>query len=333
VKNKIIIIAEAGVNHNGKLTYAKKLALMAKNSGADIIKFQIFKPELLVSKNLERAPYQKNNKENNSQLKMLKKLQLSDEDFFKLKKYCDKIKIKFMASVFDEESLNLLRKISKKYIKIGSSESKNFILLKKVAKLNSNLFLSLGMCDRKDIKKIINFLKKSGQDLKKVYLMHCNTAYPTPKSDINLLEIKKLNKQKNCKVGYSDHSIGILTPCYSVILGAVAIEKHITLNKKMNGPDHKASLNYNEFRLMINNIRNLENILKYKKDRLTKSELKNFKYVTKFFVAKTNIKKNEKFSYLNLTSQRTGKGIEAHNIEIIGRKSKKYFKKGDIISI
>lgn len=331
--NKVIIIAEAGVNHNGKLSLAKKLALEAKNKGADIIKFQIFNADSLVSKTLAKAPYQKNNLEISSQYKMLKKLSLSKDDFLILKKYCNKIKIHFMASIFDEESLFFLRKLSKKYIKIGSSESKNFILLKKVAKLNANLFLSLGMCNEKDTKKIIKFLKNNGQDLKKVCLMHCNTSYPTPTSDLNLLEINRLIKLGTCKVGYSDHSESILAPCYSVVLGAQAVEKHITLNKKMEGPDHKASLNPKEFEQMVKEIKKLKKMLTFKKSQLTKSEKKNFHFVTKFFTAKTYIKKNERFSFHNLTSQRTGKGIEAHKVEIIGKKAKKNFKKGSIISI
>lgn len=331
--NKVIIIAEAGVNHNGKLSLAKKLALTAKNKGADIIKFQIFDVDTLVSKTLEKAPYQKIKLESSSQYKMLKKLSLSKNDFLILKKYCDKIKIDFMASVFDEESLFFLRKLTKKYIKIGSAESKNFILLKKVANLNSNLFLSLGMCNEKDTKKIINFLKKNGQDLKKVCLMHCNTSYPTPISDLNLLEINKLINLRTCRVGYSDHSEGISAPCYSVALGAQAVEKHITLSKEMVGPDHKASLNPKDFEKMVKQIRKLEKMLTFKKSQLTKSEKKNFKFVTKFFTAKTHIKKNEKFSFQNLTSQRTGRGIEAYKVEIIGKKAKKNFKKGSIISL
>ena len=320
---KVNIIAEAGVNHNGNIVKAKKLALEAKKTGADFVKFQIFNPDALALDNLKKTAYQKKNTKNKSenQYDMLKKLSLSHKDFSKLIKYCKKIDIKFLASVFDLTSLNYLKK-NKNY-KIGSSEISNFFLLKEVARLNKKLIISTGMCDFTSIKKALNLLYKNGQD-KKITLLHCNSAYPTPLSDANILTINELRNFFKISVGYSDHTLGKETVYAAVALGAEVIEKHFTLNKKLKGPDHKISLDVNEFREMVKGIRNIENTLNIKRGKLTKSEKENANLVKKFLVAKNYIKKGEKFSLENLTAKRTGGGIESMMINsILNKRSKK----------
>ena len=332
---KVNIIAEAGVNHNGSLVRAKKLSLEAKKIGADYVKFQIFNPDEIALNNLKKTEYQKRNTNNGSdnQYDMLKQLSLSHEDFNKLIKYCKKIDIKFLASVFDITSLNYLKNKSK-IIKIGSSEISNFFLLKEVAKLNKKLIISTGMCDFTLIKRALNLLYKNGQDKKNITLLHCNSAYPTPLSDANILTMNKLKNIFKVSVGYSDHTLGKETAYAAVALGAEIIEKHFTLSKKLEGPDHKISLDLSEFKEMVNGIRNITNTLNIKIGRLTKSEKENANLVKKFLVAKNYIKKGEKFSLENLTAKRTGGGIESMRINtVLNKKSKINFLKNEIIKI
>jgi N,N'-diacetyllegionaminate synthase len=332
---KVDIIAEAGVNHNGSIFKAKKLALEAKKIGADFIKFQIFNPDETALHNLKKTAYQKKNTNNRSdnQYDMLKQLSLSHIDFNKLIRYCKKINIKFLASVFDITSLNYLKKKSK-IIKIGSSEISNFFLLKEVAKLNKKLIISTGMCDFTSIKKALNLLYKNGQDKKKITLLHCNSAYPTPLADANILTMNKLKDIFKVSIGYSDHTLGKETAYAAVALGAEVIEKHFTLNKKLKGPDHKISLDLVEFKKMVKGIRNISSSLNLKKGKLTKSEKENANLVKKFLVARSYIKKGEKFSFKNLTAKRTGGGIESMRINsILNKKSKKIFLKNEIIKI
>jgi len=332
---KVNIIAEAGVNHNGSVVKAKKLSLEAKKIGADYVKFQIFNPDEIALNNLKKTPYQKKNTNNDSdnQYDMLKHLSLSHEDFDKLIKYCKKINIKFLASVFDISSLHYLKNKSK-IIKIGSSEISNFFLLKEVAKLDKKLIISTGMCDFTLIKRALNILYKNGQQKKNITLLHCNSAYPTPLSDANILTMPKLKNNFKVSVGYSDHTLGKETVYAAVALGAEVIEKHFTLNKNLKGPDHKISLDLKEFKEMVNGIRNITNTLNVKKGKLTISEKENANLVKKFLVAKNNIKKGEKFSIENLTAKRTGGGIESMKIgSILNKRSKKIFLKNEIIKI
>lgn len=332
---KVTIIAEAGVNHNGKLNLAKKLALKAKLVGADYVKFQIFNVNEMASNNLKKTQYQMKNSSDKfeNQFSMLKKLSLKKDEFDKLITYCKKIKIKFLASVFDSDSLKYLKKKSK-IIKIGSSEASNYFLLKDIAKFNKYLIISTGLNNYQGIKKILDVLIKYGQSKKKITLLHCNTAYPTPFSDANLLTIQKLKELFKISVGYSDHTIGYEATLASVALGASMIEKHFTLNNNFKGPDHKISLNPVEFKKMVNGIRNLSKSLNVKKNKITNSEKKNINLVNKFIVAKKNIQKGERFSYINLTAKRTGGGIESMKIEsLINKKSKKNFKINELIKI
>lgn len=332
---KVKIIAEAGVNHNGKLSLAKKLALSAKKAGADYVKFQIFNVDEMALPNLKKTKYQSRNtkNKNENQFSMLKKLTLSKDDFNKLILYCRKIKIKFLASVFDNVSLKYLIPKSK-IIKIGSSEVSNYFLLKDIGKFNKYLIISTGLNNYLGIKNALKVLIKYGQSKEKITLLHCNTAYPTPFTDANLLTIEKLKKLFKIDVGYSDHTVGYEAALASVVLGACIIEKHFTLNTNFKGPDHKISLNPHEFKKMVNGIRNLTKSLKVKQNKLTKSEKKNVQLVNKYIVARKNIRKGEKFSFINLTAKRTGGGIESMKIEnLINRKSKRNFKVNEIIKI
>ena len=332
---KVNIIAEVGVNHNGNFNKAKKMAQEAKKAGADFVKFQIFDYDEIALKKLKKTNYQKTNTSDQSenQYDMLKKLSLTYKDFDKLIKFCKKIKIKFLASVFDIKSLTYLKKKSN-IIKIGSSEISNFFLLKKLRKINKKLIISTGMCDFKSIRKALQLLCKNGQDKKKITLLHCNTAYPTPLNDVNILTMNKLKKIFKVSSGYSDHAIGCEAVYAAVALGAIVIEKHVTLNKNLSGPDHKISLDFKEFKEMVNVIRNITKTLKIKKGKLTNSEKNNANLVKKYLVAKNFIKKGEKFSLKNLTAKRTGGGIESMKINsILNKRSKTDFKINEIIKI
>ncbi len=331
---KVEIIAEAGVNHNGKLKLAKQLAFNAKKAGADYIKFQIYNIDEIAVSNLKKAPYQKKNStnKNENQNEMLKKLALSYENFDELIDYCKKIKIKFLASIFDLSSLAYLQNKTN-IIKIGSSEITNFILLKHVALLNKKLIISTGMCGIKDIRDAIEYLKKNGQK-NKITLLHCNTAYPTPYEDVNLLTMKKLRDIFNIDIGYSDHSLGNEISFAAIALGSVMIEKHFTLNKKFKGPDHSSSCDFNELKLLVEGSKKISKAMKIKNSTLTNSEKKNFSLVKKFLVAKQIIYKGEKFTLENITSKRTGGGIEAKRFEkIIGKKARRKFEIDQTINI
>ena len=329
---KVEIIAEAGVNHNGKMHLAKKLAKYAKKAGADYIKFQIYNPDEIAIPDLKKTPYQLKNtgNKNENQKEMLKRLSLTHHNFDELILYCKKIKIKFLASVFDTKSLNYLKRKTNT-IKIGSSEITNFILLKSLAKLNKRLIISTGMCGINEIKKALNYLKENGQK-NKIVLLHCNTAYPTPYSETNLLTIPKMKSFFKNEIGYSDHTIGNEVSFAAVALGSSIIEKHFTLNKNFKGPDHKTSCDFYELKNLVEGVKKIRKTLKVKKLALTKSEKKNHLLVKKFLVAKKFIKKGDKFTYDNITSKRTGGGIGANQIEkVLNKKAKRNFKINQII--
>jgi len=331
---KVEIIAEAGVNHNGKLILAKRLAKYAKKAGADYIKFQIYNTDEIATSNLKKAPYQKKGSidKNENQKEMLKNLSLNNESFDDLIDYCKKIKIKFLASVFDLKSLKYLQKKTN-IIKIGSSEITNFILLKHVALLNKKLIISTGMCGIKNIREALNFLRKNGQK-NKITLLHCNTAYPTPYEDVNLLTIKKLKSIFNIDTGYSDHALGNEVSFAAIALGSVIIEKHFTLNKNFKGPDHSISCDFKELKLLVDGAKKISKTLKIKIGSLTNSEKKNHFLVKKYLVASKFINKGEKFTLNNITSKRTGGGIEAKLFEkIVNRRAKKNFVIDQIIKI
>lgn len=333
---KTIIIAEAGVNHNGNLSIAKKMISVAKEAGADFIKFQTFKTKNLVTKNAKMANYQKRNifGKVENQFSMLKKLEI-DKSFHKiLITECRKKKIKFLSTPFDLDSIDLLVKLKLKYFKIPSGEINNLVYLKKIGKLNKNIFISTGMSNLLEIKEAISLLIKSGTNKNKIHVMHCNTAYPTPFADVNLNAMLTIRKKFNIKTGISDHSLGIEVPIAAVALGATVVEKHFTMNKNYLGPDHKASLEPRELKEMISKIRNIEKALGSGIKKISHSEKENIKIARKSIVAKLNINKGEKFNEKNITIKRPGTGISPMKwFNVIGKKAKKNFKADEIIKI
>lgn len=332
--NQTIIIAEAGLNHNGSLKRALKMIKVAKNSGADYIKFQTAIPEHVVSEYAKKANYQKrNNNDDESQLKMIQKLHLPFDDYKILQKECIKNSIKFLSSPFDIESILLLKKINCKVVKIPSGEITNFPYLKTIAKNNFKIILSTGMSTIKEIDSAIKLLIKFGVKKKDITLLHCNSAYPTPLNDVNLLTMGTLKKKFRVNIGFSDHTNGILAPISAVAMGARVIEKHFTLNKLLTGPDHSSSLNPKEFRKMVDKIRDIEIMLGDNKKQVTNSEMENIKIVRKSIVAKTIINQGEIFTENNLTTKRPGDGISPMMWnKYLGRKSKKNYKKDQPIN-
>ena len=257
-----LIIAEAGVNHNGSIKKAKKLIDIASNAKADYVKFQFYKTDNLVVKNSQMAVYQKKNYGKNvSQYKLLKKYELSLDNIRKLRKYTKKKKIKFLTSVFDEESLEELYKSKIYDIKIPSGEINNLPLLEKISKKTKKIFISTGMANIKEIFEAIKILKQNKKFKKNLYLMHCHSEYPTDLKDVNLLAMQELKKKFSVNIGFSDHTLGNEVAIAATSLGAAVIEKHFTLSKSMNGPDHKASLDPKELKLFVRSIRNTEILL------------------------------------------------------------------------
>ena len=331
--DKTLIIAEVGVNHNGDINKAMSLALKAKNIGANLIKFQLYDTDLIASKDADLCNYQKKNtKEFKSQYELLKKYEISFIDAERIINFCIKNKIEISFSCFDEKSIKIFKNSYIKYIKIPSGEITNHILLEKVSKFNKKIILSTGNASIFEIKSAIQILNKYSK--KNITLLHCVSDYPTKIEDINLKTISYLNKKFKLKVGLSDHTTSEDIPSYAVALGATMIEKHITNNVRDNGPDHKASLNIPSFKRMIINIRKTEKILGIEDKILTSGEKKNKKLVRRYLIAKKEINIGDKFSKFNLTTRRTGKGLEANSFfKIIGHRSKYFFKVGDLIRV
>lgn len=332
--SKVLIIAEAGVNHNGDLKLAMKLVDMAYAAGADIIKFQTFKSANMVTTNAPTADYQFQNAKASDQYQMLKSLELSFQDFTTLKSYCDDIGIEFLSTGFDIESLNFLNSLNPRMWKIPSGEITNLPYLQFIGSLNKELILSTGMSTIEEIQDALNALKLSGQESDKITILHCTTDYPVPYCDINLNAMKTLQSHFNSKVGYSDHSSGIEISLAAVALGAQVIEKHFTLDRNMDGPDHKASLEPHELTKLVSSIRNIEVSLGNGIKIPTATEVKNIKIARKSIVAKKNISIGEKFTLENLDIKRPGTGISPMEINnIIGTSSRFNFKKDDIVKL
>ena len=329
LKNKTIVIAEAGVNHNGNINLAKKLIDIASKAGADYVKFQTFDVDQLILKNTKTASYQKRNlKYDISQYQMLKKYQLTDSSHKELFKYSKKKKIKFLSTAFEEKSLRLLSKYNLDYIKIPSGEITNYPLLKQISKLKKKILLSTGMATLGEIKQAIKALRKKKKD---ITILHCTSDYPANLKDLHLNFIKKL-KKFGCDVGYSDHSSSVITPSIAVTLGCKVVEKHFTLSKELRGPDHKASLEPQELTEMISLIRETEKMLGLNDKIITESEQKTKLLVRKSLVANNDIKKGEIFSKKNITTKRPGSGISPFKInKFLGKKSRKNFKKDQFI--
>ena len=308
--NSVFIIAEAGVNHNGSLDIAYKLIDEAKNAGADAVKFQIFKAEDLTTKDNKMAEYQiTNTSKLETQLEMLKRLELSFDDFLKLKRYCDKINIEFLSSPFDIESARFLYKIGLKKFKIASGEITNIILLREIGSYKKDVIMSTGMCFIADVENALNILIENGTEKQNICILHCNTEYPTRFEDVNLLAMTTLEDAFKVDVGYSDHTEGMEVSIAAVALGAKVIEKHFTLDRSLKGPDHMASMEPEEFKKMVNSIRNIEKSLGDGIKRPGENERKNIDLVRKSIVASREIKKGEIFSESNLTVKRPGDGL------------------------
>ncbi len=324
---RVFIIAEAGCNHNGDLSLAKKLIDAASRAKADAVKFQSFNVDELVTRRAPKAQYaRKYTKEFKSQYSMQKKLQLSESNHKELFEYCKKRKIKFLSSSFDMRSTVMLNKLGCKIFKIPSGEITNIPNLELIGSLKKNVILSTGMSTIKEIKKAVDVLKKSGTKLQNIKLLHCTTDYPAKMNEINLRAMCDLNNRFKTDVGYSDHTLGIEASIAAVALGAKIIEKHITINKKLPGPDHHASLNEVEFINLVRSIRNIEKALGKTKKEPEKSELKNLFYVRKSIKAKLEIKKGELFSEKNLYIARPASGLPPSKWKkLIGAMAKKNY--------
>ena len=312
----VYIIAEAGVNHNGRLDLALQLCDAAKEAGVDAIKFQTWKTELIISKNTEMADYQKKNLGNDdSQYDMLKKLELSYDNFRLIKDYCDNIGIQFLSTADETESLDFLCELGMPLIKLGSGEITNIPYLRYCAKKNMPLIISTGMCNLSDVATAFDVLTEAGA--KDITLLHCTTNYPCPKDEVNLRAMQTMKDAFKCKVGYSDHTMGTEIPIAAVAMGAEIIEKHFTLDRNMEGPDHKASLEPQELKYMVDCIRNIEVALGDGIKRPNVSEVKISKVVLKSIVAKSPVKKGDTLTPDNLAIKRAGSGIPATYWDII----------------
>lgn len=331
---KVTIIAEAGVNHNGDLNIAKKLIDIAKFSKADYVKFQSFKTDELLLKNAKKAEYQiKNTKNKDNQYQMLKKLELSEIIQLKIKEYCLNQKIKFLSTAFDIKSLDFLKKIGLNTFKIPSGEITNTPYLRHVGSFKKNIILSTGMSDLKEIDFALNVITKAGTPLNKITILHCTTDYPTKPKDVNLKAIKTLQDFFGTKVGYSDHTLGIEIAIAAVAMGATLIEKHFTISRNNEGPDHKASLEPDELVSLVENIRKIQISLGNGDKKVQKGELNNIKVARKSIVARTKIKKGDVFTEFNLTTKRPGTGISPQKWDkLIGRKSLKNYLEGMFIN-
>ena len=331
--NKVLIIAEAGVNHNGDYEIAKKMIMEAAEAGADVIKFQTYVSEKLVTSYAVKAEYQKNTINiGESQLQMLKKYEFSKEIILELKNICDKADISFLSSAFDSDSLDYLIKYGMNMIKIPSGELTNMPYLKHIGALRRHVILSTGMAYLGEIEAAIQVLEDAGQSRDDLTIMHCNSEYPTPMVDVNLLAMSRIGTAFNVKYGYSDHTCGIEISLAAVALGASVIEKHFTLDRTMEGPDHKSSIEPDELTQMIKAIRNIELALGNGIKRPSASEFKNRDIVRKSIVALNTIEKGEVYSSNNLTVKRPGNGISPMLWnEILGTRAQKRYDKDELI--
>ena len=332
--SKVLIIAEVGVNHNGDLYNAKKLISAAANCGVDIVKFQTFKTEKLVTPSAKKASYQIKNtgKKSLTQKDMLKNLELTNEDHKILFDYCNKKNIEFLSTAFDIESLQMLLELGIKRIKIPSGEITNLPYLRKISTVDLPIILSTGMANLDEINDALNILTESGKDRKSITILHCTSEYPAPFEDVNLKAMNKIKKYFNVEVGYSDHTLGIEIALASVSLGAKIIEKHITLDKNQDGPDHKASLEPKEFAMMVKGIRIIERSLGKDSKIPSKKELANSLVVRKSIVAARKIKSGEVFTNDNLTCKRPFNGLSPMKWDsLIGKKATSNYEKDEPI--
>lgn len=333
---RTLVIAEAGVNHNGSIEMAKQLIDVAAEAGVDFVKFQTFKAELLVSKSAVKAEYQQRNlhDENNSQYQMLKQLELTQEQHLILIEYCKKKGVGFFSTPFDLESIDFLSGLHLGIWKIPSGEITNYPYLKKIAQRKEPVILSTGMCGYQEIGDALTVLIENGVPRSEITILHCNTEYPTPMEDVNLRAMQSIAEMFNVKVGYSDHTKGIEVPIAAVALGASVVEKHFTLDRNLEGPDHKASLEPDELKRMVTSIRNIEKALGCGEKRISFSEAKNIQVARKSIVAACKIERGEVFTEKNLAVKRPGSGISPMRwLDVIGKKATRLYEPDDLIEL
>lgn len=330
---KALIIAEAGVNHNGRLELAHKMIDEAKKAGADIVKFQTGVPEKVMSRCAEKAEYQKKTTgQDGSQLDMVKKITLRFEDHILLKKHCEEVGIRFLSTPFDLDSIEFLQNLGCDIWKIPSGEITNYPYLLKIAKTQKSVIMSTGMSTLSEVRQAIKLLKENGSG--DIILLHCTTEYPAPFKDVNLLAMKTLRNEFKCRVGYSDHTLGIEIPVAAVAMGAAVIEKHFTLDRNMEGPDHKASLEPDELKRMVDAIRNVEIAIGTGEKKPSDSEKKNMAIARKSIIALRDIKRGELFSEDNITTKRPGTGINPMRWnEVLGTRAVRDFEKDELIEL
>lgn len=330
------IIAEAGVNHNGEIQNAYRLIDSAKFAGADAIKFQSFSSVELTAENAPKAKYQRMNDDGNTQRDMLTRLELSKAEHHLIADYCEKREIEFLSTAFGKSQLDLLIKLKVQAIKVASGEITHWPLLKEMAKKayenNLDIYLSTGMSEISEIQDALDIFLKEDISMEKIIILHCTSHYPAPYNAVNMKALRTLRNTFQCKVGYSDHTRGILTSVVAVSLGAEIIEKHITLDQAMNGPDHKASLNPQEFRSMVKEIRNCEEILGQEEKKVQDCE-RDTRYVARRSIrASEIINKGDLLNEENLICKRPNDGISPMNYpQIIGKRAKREYKIGECI--
>ena len=335
MSNHTFIIAEAGVNHNGRLDLAKKLIESAAGAGANAVKFQAFTAEKIVSHNADKASYQKaSTGANESQFEMLKRLELNEAQVKELAAHCLLFDIMFLSTPFDLDSVDMLKSMGMKIFKIPSGEITNLPLLRKIGSLKKQIILSTGMADMQEIKDAVNILTNTGTNRENITLLHCNTEYPTPYADVNLRAMLTLQETLSCAVGYSDHTLGIEVPIAAVTLGASVIEKHFTLDKNLAGPDHRTSLDPLELRAMTTAIRNIERAMGERTKQPSPSELPNRDKIRKSILAACIIEKGEFFSENNLCVKRPGTGLSPMQWDnVIGLRATRDFQKDEEIEL
>ena len=331
--SKIFIIAEAGVNHNGNIETARKLVDVAVKAGADAVKFQTFKAEKLVCRDARKADYQLETTDRaESQFDMLKKLELTPKMHEQLMEYCQQKGIMFLSTPFDIDSMHYLISLGVDIIKLPSGEITNYPLLREAGRTGKRIIISSGMSTMNEVREAVQILKSSGSS--DVTVLHCNTEYPTPYADVNLRAMLTLKEKLNVPAGYSDHTQGIEIPIAAATMGADVIEKHFTLDKNMEGPDHKASLEPDELEAMIRAIRNIENALGDGQKEPSESEKRNISIVRKSVIAKCDIEAGELFTEDNLTTKRPGTGISPmHWDQVIGQRAKRKFQADELIEL
>lgn len=332
--SKVFVIAEAGVNHNGSLDTAKRMIDAAAQAGADAVKFQTFKADSLVRRDARKAAYQEENARDRqeTQYDMLKHLELTEQMHHELMDYCKEKEILFLSTPFDTDSLKMLVERGITILKVPSGEVTNYPYLREIGRTGKPVIMSTGMCDLEEVKAAVSLLQENSSG--EITLLHCNTEYPTPMEDVNLRAMCTLRDELHLPVGYSDHTQGIEVPVAAVAMGAVVIEKHFTLDRNMDGPDHKASLEPEELKAMVRAIRNIETALGEGMKKPSPSELKNRDVARKSIVAKRDIRRGELFTEENLTAKRPGSGISPMRWkDVIGRTADRDYGQDDMIKM